>query len=540
MNALINRRDWLRELATLGPIGAFSSTIFGQKKDDAKGYVVGEPTAALVGQQILADGGNIFDAIVAGGLAAAITSPYQFGIGGYGGCATLATAGGKKIVSIDFNTTAPAAAKPEMFKPTGAKATNTNNFGWLASGVPGILAGLQYILDHFGTLKLDAVIKPAIQLARDGVNVQGGLATGINSSAAQLALDPGSKKLYFQNDKPLKAGDRLRNPDLAEMLSTLAKRGTVESFYRGDISERIAEGFQKNGGLVTAKDLANYRAREVKPLSLAWEKQTIHTAPLTAGGLTTLQALRTLQAMKWNQVPAGIERTHARIEALRLAWRDRLTLLGDPETGKIPIDRLLSEEYARESVARIQAAVKERKILSHNVIPRDHTGTISLSGGDREGNLVAITLTHGNSFGARVTVDGLGLTLGHGMSRFDTDPAHPNAPGPGKRPLHNMCPTIVTREGQPCLAIGGRGGRKIPNAVFEALTQFVVLGQSLKQSIAAPRMHTEGTDTLDLEKHWPADESADLQKLGYKIKTAASATLSAVVKEKDALSTEMR
>ena len=141
--------------------------------------------------------------------------------------------------------------------------------------------------------------------------------------------------------------------------------------------------------------------------------------------------------------------------------------------------------------------------------------------------LAVITLTHGNSFGARVTVDGLGLTLGHGMSRFDPHPGHPNCPGPGKRPLHNMVPTLLLRDGRPVLAIGGRGGRKIPNALFEVLTRHVGLGESLEAALAAPRPHTEGNLNLELEAKWPVAEAEALAKLGYKVKTAGSATLSA-------------
>jgi gamma-glutamyltranspeptidase/glutathione hydrolase len=142
--------------------------------------------------------------------------------------------------------------------------------------------------------------------------------------------------------------------------------------------------------------------------------------------------------------------------------------------------------------------------------------------------MAAITLTHGNGFGAGVTVDGLGLTLGHGLSRFETKPGHPNSPGPGKRPLHNMCPSIVLRDGRPVLALGGRGGRKIPNAVLETLTQFVALDRPLEAAVAAPRPHTEGTSAIELEAAWPAAELAALPSLGYKVKSAVSATVSAV------------
>ena len=315
------------------------------------------------------------------------------------------------------------------------------------------------------------------------------------------------------------------------MLSELAKANSIEAFYRGDIAQRIADGFQKNGGLVTAQDMAAYTARLVEPLKMTWGPYSIDTAPLTAGGLSVLQMLLTLQAMNWENLPTGIEKTHARIEAMRLAWRDRLTLLGDPEFSEVPVTRLLSEDYAHASADRIMAAVKDRKDLVHAVTPRPHTGTIHLSAADRQGNFAALTLTHGESFGACVTVDGLGLTLGHGMSRFDPDPTHPNAPGPGKRPLHNMVPTIVTRDGRAVLAVGGTGGRKIPNGLFELLTQFVALGQPIKESIAAPRLHTEGDTTLSVEKTWPADETTALGNLGYTVTTSGSATMSAVARE---------
>jgi gamma-glutamyltranspeptidase/glutathione hydrolase len=501
--------------------------------------VKGEPTAEKVGQQVLADGGNAFDAIVASALAAAIAAPYQTGIGGYGGSAMLATAGGKTITALDFNSMAPSAATPDMFqrrKPLG----NLQSTGWLGSGVPGILAGLQLILDRYGSRSFADLVSPAIQLAREGFVATTSLTSAIQISAPHFAKDEGSRKLYLRDGQPFPAGERFCNPELAEMLATLAKRGSVESFYRGDIAQRIAEAFQKNEGLVTAKDLASYQAREVQPLTLTIGGDTIHTAPLTAGGLTALQALSTLVAMQWGRMEAGVARTHARLEALRLAWRDRLTLLGDPDFSPVPTAKLLSTEYAAECSEKIMAAVKAGTILQHDLTPKPQGGTISLSTADAQGNFAALTLTHGDSFGARVTVDGLGLTLGHGMSRFETNANHPNSPGPGKRPLHNMCPTIVTRGGQPVLAIGGRGGRKIPSAMFEALTQFVLLGQPLAESIAAPRLHTEGNATLDFEKHWPEADLVALRPLGYTVRTGGSATLSAVALEGGKLGAVMR
>ena len=502
------------------------------------GTVVGEATGQKFGLQVLADGGNAIDAIVAAALVAAVASPAMTGIGGYGMTAVIAADNGRRIVAIDGNTTAPAEMTADHFQPQKdgkrfserTRTESASSTGWGSAGVPGILAGLQLALDQFGTRGFGELVQPAIALARDGTPWTPSLANSVGDRKI-FRSDPGSAKLYFPDGKPLRVGEPFRNPDLAAMLSELAMANSVEAFYRGDIAQRIADGFQKNGGLVTVQDMASYKARLVDPLKMNWGTQSIYTAPLTAGGLSVLQMLLMLQAMNWDKLPTGIEKTHARVEAMRLAWRDRLTLLGDPEFSQVPVTRLMSKDYARESADRIMAAVKDRKFLVHAVTPRSHTGTIHLSAADKHGNFAALTLTHGESFGACVTVDGLGLTLGHGMSRFDPDPKHPNAPGPGKRPLHNMVPTIVTHDGKPVLAVGGTGGRKIPNGLCEVLTQFVVLGQPIKESIAAPRLHTEGDTTLAMEKTWCSEETTALQSLGYTVTTSGSATMSAVALE---------
>jgi gamma-glutamyltranspeptidase / glutathione hydrolase len=497
------------------------------------GILSGEPTAEKVAARVLADGGNFVDALVAGALAGAVAAPHQTGIGGYGAAIIIARADGKRVVCIDANSAAPAAARPDMFKPDGKGNVpgRVNETGWLAAGVPGILAGLQLALDRHGTRPFRELVAPAIVIARDGFKLSDALAKTIASFAPLARSHEGGRKLFFKDGAPLAAGDTYRNPEVAALLETLAQRNSVDSFYRGDLAQRIGEAFQKHGGLVTPKDMAAYQAREVEPLRLEWNGFDLRTAPLTAGGLTVFQALATLREMDWGRAgglqPPATAATHARLEALRLAWADRLALLGDPEHAQVPVAKLLSAAYAKETAQKVRRAVKEGKVLAHAITPRDHTGTINLSVVDRDGNLAAITLTHGNGFGARVTVDGLGLTLGHGMSRFDPQPGHPNCPGPGKRPLHNMVPTIVLRGGRPVLAVGGRGGRKIPNALFEVLTHYVGLGESLEAALAAPRLHTEGNLNLELEAKWPAAEVEALAKLGYKTKTAASATMSA-------------
>jgi len=502
----------------------------GATKAASNGIVAGEPAAEKAGAQILAGGGNVVDAIVAAALTAAVASPHNTGLGGYGGHFTIAFAEGKGTASIDFNSTAPAAAREDMFA-SGADGTDRaaeSQFGWRAAGVPGVLAGMQLALDRFGTRSFRELVQPALQLAREGFRLTPGLANTMRGWAAQFRKDEGSRRLYLKDDAPLVAGDTFRNPDLADMLAILAERNSVESFYRGDIGRRLAEAFDKGGGLVTARDLAEYRAREVEPLAFSWRGYDVRTAPLTAGGLTVLQALEILRALKWDKLPAGFKRTHSRIEALRFAWHDRLALLGDPEKVPVPVAKLLSSEYAKEAAARIHRVVETGALLPLHAESRDQRGTIHLSAVDRHGNMAACTLTHGGSFGARVTVPGLGLTLGHGMSRFHLQPGHPNSPGPGKRPLHNMCPTIVLRDGRPVLAVGARGGRQIPNAVFEVLIQFIALGRDMADVVASPRLHTEGNPELQLAPGWPVAEVDAMKRIGYQVKTGFNAVVSAV------------
>jgi len=495
------------------------------------GAVAGHAMAAKIGREVLTNGGNAVDAAVAAALTACVVTPTRCGIGGYGGHLTLALAGGRKVTSIDFNTMAPAAARQDMYPldEQGEVKERVNFHGWLAAGVPGILAGLQLALHRYGTRSFRELAQPAIELARNGFTVTEGFARSIRGALARFRNDPGSAKLYLIDGEPPKAGDLHRNPELADLLATLAKRNSVDSFYRGDIAQRVAEAFQKNGGLVTAKDMAAYKAREMKPLQMKWKNCAVHTAPLTAGGLTVLEALSILKALGWDGLHPSPAAAHAWLEALRVAWHDRLRWLGDPEKVKVPVSRLLSSQYARETATKIKAAVNAARPLDiegHDVLEEE--GTVNISSVDRRGNMVAMTLTHGGTFGAQITVDGLGLTLGHGMSRFRPQPGHPNAPGPGKRPLNNMCPSVVLRDGKPVLALGGAGGLRIPNGIYAVLTHCLERGEPMTEAVAAPRLHCTGTLEVTVERSWPKAEADYLAQIGFAVRNGTVAHISAV------------
>ena len=529
-NAL-NRREFHQQCGTVAGTLALGGVAHATAPTDADnaGVIRGEPTAEKVGVRVFESGGNAIDAAVAAAFAAAIAAPHQTGLGGYGGHLTLHSARHGKIISIDFNSAAPAAARPDMFPldAAGKVIGQKNMYGWLAAGVPGVLAGLHLALTRYGTKPFHEIVQPAIDLAQDGFPL-GVAAAPLRTAARQLAADAASRALYFKNGQPLAAGDHYANPGAARLLESLAAANSVEPFYRGKIAQQIAAAFGKNGGLVTADDLAAYQAREVEPLSVSWGEWQIHTAPLTSGGATMLQAMLLLYELKWEQQDrAAADTLQLQIEALRYAWQDRLQLFGDPQGEAPATDKVLESASIRVAATQIEAAVKSKRPLSVRTTSRPDQGTISLSAADRAGNLINITLTHGGAFGARVTLPEIGLTLGHGMSRFDPHSEHPNAPGPRKRPLHNMCPTIVSHRGRPLYAIGGRGGRKIPNAVCEVLLQLVARGKSLTDAVAAPRMHTEGQLSAAFERSWPADAVAALKDRGYTVSTAASATVSA-------------
>jgi gamma-glutamyltranspeptidase/glutathione hydrolase len=435
-----------------------------------------------------------------------------------------------KISSIDFNSEAPAAARPDMFPVDGKGKVkgDVNMVGWRAAGVPGTLAGLQLALDKYGTQPFARVVQPAIRYARDGFPVDSTFKFWLNPSEANLRRDPASARLFFRNGKVLEKGDTYRNPDLADMLQALAEKGSAHDFYRGAIGRRIAAAFQKNGGIVTAADMANYRPIEMEPLSVEWRGHTVATAPLAAGGLTILQTIATLKSLAGADLPKNPARTHAWLEALRIAWGDRLSLFGDPRFVDVPVKRLLSEKYARESAEKVSSAVAQKRPVSISTSGSTASGTINLAAVDSKGTMAAMTLTHGDGFGAQVAVDGLGLVLGHGMSRFEPVPGKLNSIAPGKRPLNNMSPTVVLRAGKPTLAIGAVGGRRIPNAVFEVLLKIIGDGSSLEQAATEPRLHTEGGLELYVEPGRPAAEIEYLRQIGYQLKDPLPSFVSAV------------
>ncbi len=500
----------------LAPEFCFAKT---ENSSNPFGVVVGDPVAAKVGEDFLKNGGNAIDAAVAAAFAGGIVSPSKCGVGGYGGHAIIALAGGKKITAIDFNSVAPAAAREDMFPldEKGRVKNKLNAIGWLAAAVPGTLAGLQLTLERYGTRSLRDVLAPAIQMCEEGVYLVP--IKGIDDASRN---DPRPDSAQTENVVP----EKKRNLALAKLLKTLAARNSADSFYRGDIARKIADAFQKNGGLVTFADLATYHAREVAPLKLDWNGMTIHTAPLTAPGVMFLESISILKALDWKKLPA-LQRLHAKLEAMRIGWADRLEYFGDPEKIDVPMEKLLSSNHVSAMAEKVRTALKTQQPVALRIDSTEDEGTMNITAADRHGNMIAITLTHGGSYGARVSVEEFGMVLGHGMWRFDPRPGHANSPGPGKRAVNNMCPTVVTQHGKPILVLGAAGGTRIPNSIYEVLINFVGLGASMVKAMNVPRLGTTGGLKLGLEKGHSPEEEAFLKKIGYKVSNAFSAYVSA-------------
>ncbi len=401
MSITRNRREFL----TLAG-GLFGSSLIPaairSAEPSGKGIVIGQPQAAEAGKSVLAQGGNAVDAAVAAAFVAAVVAVPGTGVAGYGGHLVVAKPDGS-VSAIDFNTVSPSALKPDTFvvDEKGNVKGDANTYGWLAAGVPGVPAGLQLALDKFGTKPFAELIKPAIRVARDGFPIDRTFATALKAAKERLSHDPGSARLFFKKSEPLTTGEIYRNPDLADLLQTLANRGGVATFYKGDIADRIAAAFMKYGGLVTTDDLAKYKAEEVTPLKIEFQGHTIYTPPPSSGGLTILQSLLALKALDWPTLNIKeATTTQALVEALRIAWNDRQQFLGDPKFVNVPIERLLSEEYAQETADRVRAAVKNMKPIEGKSDGRPSGGTIHLSAVDASGLSVALTLTHGGYFGA--------------------------------------------------------------------------------------------------------------------------------------------
>ncbi len=488
------------------------------------GTVVGpHPRTAKAGFDMLLAGGNAVDAAVAAAFAEGVVEPSHNGIAGYGGCMLIYRKKTKDVVAIDYNTAAPAAASEDMFTienapdvPAGYRVPGrVNVHGPLSIGVPGVVAGLCIALKQYGSLALTDVLRPAINSARYGYAPNRANRGGIAGNAERWKRDfPETARVFLKNGRPPKQGETLTNPELARTLEIIAEGGHT-AFYEGKIAETITNHIHELGGILTLNDLKQYRPLITQPYEILYRGYSVHTAPLGAGGLTTLQMLRLVEAYDVAEMSL-IERFHLFAEAMKIAWVERLRKYGDPNFVDIDIDEELSDGFTMQLSKKLSAGLKSPQ-RGEIVYYEPMHCTSHISTADVEGNMVSLTQTHGGGFGSMVTVPGTGLLFGHGVGRFEPRPGYANSIGPGKRPLHNMAPCLATHDGMPFATYGIPGGRTIPNNQLNISVSLMDLEMSAQAALDAPRFHSDGAEPIQVETRAGEDTLVGLRELGHEI-----------------------
>ncbi|MEO6435320.1 MAG: gamma-glutamyltransferase [Tepidisphaeraceae bacterium] len=480
------------------------------------------PLATVAARKILRAGGNAIDAAVAALSTVCVVLPQQCGFGGFGGSMVVQLAPTDnqahnrpgKAIALDFDSRAPLAFRDDLFS---GDHSDKSTCGYLAVTVPAVVAGMGFALREFGTMPWAAVTENAIDLAERGFTVDAETRRQLETWFA--GADPVSIRALFSNGKLPAIGELWIQKDLAAMLRILATQGP-EAFYHGEIPRRIVKQVREHGGVLSEEDFARYQPTLVEPLRIDYRGHALFTPPPPSGGISMLQILKTLEQFDLSKLaPWSADYFHLLVEAAKLCWADRAMCLGDPDFVKMPIEDLLSAPSAAARAAKINR--NGIGLAAENPIDTGpHTSNVSII--DGQGNVVSITATQGNLFGSGVVIDGLGLLMGQGMSRFDFVPGHPNRPAPGKRMHHNMSPTIATKQGRPFAAVGLPGGPKIITVTAQLLAGLIDFAATARQAIDAPRVHTDCGEPIGISA-WADDAIiARLESLGHTLERGQS------------------
>jgi gamma-glutamyltranspeptidase/glutathione hydrolase len=520
---------------------ALSEIPLAEAVDAHHGMVVAqEARATRIGVEMLEKGGNAVDAAVAVGFALAVTYPRAGNIGG-GGFMVVHLAGRNEDAAIDYRETAPQATTRDIFLDDKGNADpKKSRESALAIGVPGTVAGLALAHERFGSGKLSLadLIAPAIRLAREGVPVDDDLADSLPSAQARFARWPSSAKIFLRgNGAALGPGDKLVQTDLAATLEAIAATGP-RAFYQGAIAEKLVAAIRAEGGLMTLDDLKNYRAVLRPPVRGSYRGyDLVSMPPPSSGGVHLIEMLNILEGYRSDQVGTDAAGLHLMIEAMKRAYADRAVFLGDPDTVKVPVAGLISKSYAAALRARIepQRARPSADIHPGDPPPGEGNNTTHYSVVDGDGNAVANTYTLNFSYGLGFVAEGTGILLNNELDDFAAKPMAPNAyglvgfeanaPGPGKRPLSSMTPTIVLKDGKPFLVTGSPGGSRIITTVLQVVMNVIDRGMTIAEAVSAPRLHHQWLpDEVVAERGVEAGTMQELTALGHKIVIGRAAT----------------
>ena len=461
--------------------------------------VAAEPLAASAGLAVLQEGGTAVDAAVTTAFVLAVTYPRAGNIGGGGFMVFRPTVGDP--VAYDFREVAPAAAHPEMFLVDGEYDPRRHHNGHGAVAVPGTVAGLHLAWSDVGTLPWARLVRPAIELARNGFVISPNFAESLASVLDVLSQSPAARAQFSRDGDPYRSGDVLTQLDLARTLERIAADGP-DGFYRGRTAELIARDMEPNGGLITEDDLANYRPLRHRPIVGNYRgHEILSMPPISSGGATLIQMLNVLEGYRLSASGFGSATTvHLMSEAMRRAYADRAKHLGDPDFNpRMPVDRIISKPYARRLRTTIWPNRASRSAAASFEWPPTGGETTHLSVVDRHGNAIALTYTLERLYGSKIVVPGAGFLLNNEMGDFNAAPGLtsdtgligtvPNLAGPGKRMLSSMTPTIVAKDGRLVMVTGSPGGRTIINTVLQTIVNVIDFGMGIQTAVDAPRFH---------------------------------------------------
>lgn len=516
------------------------------------------PEACSVGQAVLADGGNAADAAVAIGFALAAAYPFAGNIGG-GGFLLFRPSSGESE-AIDFREVAPGRAHRDMFVGAEGRVDSVLSL-WspLAAGVPGTVAGLGLLHERHGSLPWERLVAPSVELAREGVVISRFLAGQLEFYHDRLGADPISRRIFFRDGRVLARGDTLRQPELAATLQRIAQDGPSD-FYTGETSRLLVDYMERVGGLISAEDLRSYRPRVREPLRGNYKGYNILAMPPpSSGGVAVLQCLNSLQDFPLEEWGWGSSKgMHVLAEVMRRAFADRAAYLGDPDFVPVPVEGLISRDYADSLRRLIEQSLHLRPARVGPGEPKGHREFLEAVGGvlglhpgegvetthysvvDGEGNAVSVTTTINAGYGSGIIVEGAGFLLNNEMDDFAAQPGTPNYYGlvqgeanaiqPFKRPLSSMTPLMVSRrvadgvqDEDLFLVLGSPGGPRIITSVLQVLLNVVTYDMGIQEAVYAPRLHHQWLpDTVYVEHHGWAMEAIDgLRAWGQNVKFRA-------------------
>ena len=465
--------------------------------------VTAQHLATHVGVDVLKNGGNAVDAAVAVGYALAVVYPAAGNLGG-GGFMTLQLADGRKTF-LDFREKAPLAATADMYlDKDGNVVPDLSTRGHLAVGVPGTVSGMELALQKYGSKPRAELIAPAIRFAEDGFTLEQGDVDLLETATDVFKKDMrDSGAIFLHNGEPMQVGQKLVQKDLAKTLREISAKG-ADGFYKGWVADALVTSSQANKGIITQADLDKYKTRELAPVECDYRGYHIISAPPpSSGGVVLCQIMNILDGYPMKDVGFhSAQGMHYQIEAMRHAYVDRNSYLGDPDFVQNPIDHLLDKNYA----AKLRAAIEPQKAgesqkIKPGVAPHEGSNTTHYSIVDQWGNAVSVTYTLNDWFGAGVMASKTGVILNDEMDDFTAKIGVPNMYGlvqgeanaiaPGKAPLSSMSPTIVTKDGKTVMVVGTPGGSRIITATLLTILNVIDYGMNLQEAVDAPRFHQQ-------------------------------------------------